>query len=75
MVSLYKDPEGKHVFDNDQKQNNTSTMGTSTTNTNTIKSREQDPKIQQLESQVSDLEKKLRDYVVSLTILLFYAVL
>ncbi len=64
MVNLYKDPEGKHVFDNDRNNHHdTSTVGTNGT---MVSNREQKgPIIQQLESKVVALEKVLRDYQVS----------
>lgn len=70
MVSLYKDPGGKHVFDTNKRKSvhDTSTIGTSTIGTTStlVSRREQkNPKVQQLESEIVALEKTLRDYQVS----------
>ncbi len=63
MVSLYKDPNGEHVFDA-----MTFTNGTQDTVTNisALKSDDGSTKIYQLESKVTALEKILKEYQVHL---------
>lgn len=63
MVSLYKDPKGEHVFDAMTFTNGTQDMVTKVTSISTLKN-DGSTKISQLESKVTALEKRLREYQV-----------
>ncbi len=65
MVSVYRDPEGEHVFVD--SNNLAGNLDTTTMNTNvTAVQSEDSTKISQLETKIATLQQAIRRYQVSL---------
>ena len=65
MVSVYRDPEGEHVFDNGG--NFSGNLDTTTMNTNVSAIQSEDStRISQLESKIATLQRAIRQCQVSL---------